>query len=110
MGIVAGVVIWFYTQMGAIESRFEAELKDFKETYVSKELHSTHHSSLIEKLSGTVSKDQLLLLRQHVDSLQRYLDSYVKQEGESWAAVKRQSKEIRDLVMQIQLTLARLTR
>ena len=107
VSVIAGVVIWFYSQIGAIED-------DVKVNYVSKEIHTEKIATITEKLTAlstaSVTKADLALLKQQVDSLQRSFDSYVKQEGESWAAVKKSSKEIRDLVTQIQLTLARLTR
>jgi len=107
VSVIAGVVIWFYTQIGAIED-------DVKANYVSKEIYTTQLAGTNEKLttltSASISKADLALVKQQIDSLQRSFDSYVKQEGESWTAVKKSSKEIRDLVTQIQLTLARLTR
>lgn len=107
VSVIAGVVIWFYTQIGAIED-------DVKANYVSKEMHTTQLAVVTKDLTtltaSSVSKADLALVKQQVDSLQRSFNSYVKQEGESWTAVKKSSKEIRDLVTQIQLTLARLTR
>lgn len=106
VGMVAGVVIWFYTQIGALED-------DVAANYVKKDVYTLRIQTLEDKISklegATVAKSDMKIVGLQVGILQKDFDNYTKKEAESWTAVRRSSKEIRDMVITIQLTLAKLT-
>ncbi len=103
---IAAVVIWFFSQLGDIEEHIA-------DHYVPKDVYNLKIQSLEDKVatltSAAVPKSDLKVLSLQIGTLQRDFDSYTRKEAESWTVVRKNSKEIRDMVTNIQLTLARLT-